>query len=327
MIFLTGANGFIGREFRRLLAERDAAVRLAVRSRSSVGASHQKEMATREEIAVVGDIGPYTDWRSALRGADVVVHLAAHVHRMGDQARATARRYWEVNVLGSERLARQAAASGVRRLVFCSSIKAREVDLPPATAQASVLSPGAEDPYALSKREAERRLFGVAAATGLEVVVVRPPLVYGPGVKANFLRLLRLVDRGVPLPLAWVHNVRSLVFSGNLVHCLWLCSQHPAAGGHLFEVGDGEDLSTPELLLRIGEALGRPVRLWPCPMPLLRGLGRLLAREAEIERLCGSLQVDDRPLRRLLGWRPPFSVAQGLAATVDWYRGCDQQTC
>ncbi len=307
MILLTGASGFVGHQFSRFLRQRGEPVRHAVRRPAGGGEAGPG----RPEVVVMGGIGPHTDWRPALRGVDLVVHLAAHVHRMGGDAAAHARRYWQVNVLASERLARQAAAAGVRRLLFCSSVKAREVDL---------VGDAAGDPYALSKREAERRLFAVAAATGLEVVVVRPPLVYGPGVKANFLRLLRLVDRGLPLPLASIRNVRSLVFSGNLSHCLWLCLHHPAAAGRVFEVSDGEDLSTPELLRRVGEALGRPARLWPCPPVVLRLAGRLLAREAEIERLCGSLRVDDRPLRELLGWRPPCSVAQGLAATVAWYR-------
>ena len=297
MILITGASGLVGGELRRALTAAQMPLRLAGR-----GAVSPEPPA---QAVPVGDIGPCTDWRRALAGVSLVVHLAARVHQMGEaEGPETLARYREVNTLGACRLASEAAAAGVRRFVFLSSIKAGEDN----------------DPYSLSKREAEQGLAAIAAESGMELVIIRPPLVYGPGVKANFLRLLRLVDRGVPLPLASLRNARSLIFVGNLVDFIICCLTHPAAAGQTFSVSDDHDLSTPELIRKLAQALEKPARLWPCPPALLRLLGAVSGRSREIDRLCGSLTVDNTLARAALAWQPPFTVEQGLRQTVDWYR-------
>lgn len=226
--------------------------------------------------------------------------------------------YRTVNVAGTEKLARDAAAAGVRRLAFLSSIKVngeRTTDGPFTEDD----MPRPEDAYGISKWEAEQSLWKIAADTGLEVVVLRAPLVYGSGVKGNFLRLMNLIARGCPLPLASVHNKRSLVYLGNLVDVLIAAAQAPAAAGHTYLVSDGEDMSTPALIRGIAKALDVPPRLFPVPVPLLRAGGALLGRGGEAARLTGSLQIDSSKIRRELGWRSPFSVAQGLEETGRWY--------
>jgi len=180
--------------------------------------------------------------------------------------------------------------------------------------------PAPQDPYGISKWEAEQVLHRVAAETGLEIVIVRPPLVYGPRVKGNFAQMLQVLQRGIPLPLASVHNRRSLIYLGNLVDALLLCAMHPAAAGRTYLVSDGEDISTPELLRRLGMALGRPARLFPFPPSLLMGAAKLLDRRAQAERLLGSLRIDSSRIRRELGWQPPFTLQQGLQCTAEWYR-------
>jgi nucleoside-diphosphate-sugar epimerase len=221
-----------------------------------------------------------------MRDYEAVVHLANIAH-----ARADRRRLWSVNVEGTARAARLAAEAGARRFVYLSSVKARD----PA------------DPYGEAKRAAEQALQKLESS--MEIVTLRPPLVYGPGVKANFLALMRAIARGWPLPLASVENRRSLVYVGNLCDAIAACLESPAAAGQTFYISDGEAISTPELCRAIGRALGKPARLFPFPPALL-----------PFERLTGSLEVDDGDLRRSLGWRPPFSLEEGLRATAEWYR-------
>jgi len=274
----------------------------------------------------VGDIGPQTDWRAALHSVEAVVHLAAHVHRLARSDEEADDRYFQVNTLGTEHLAQEAAKAGVKRFVYLSSIKVHgEFTDAAGDATGGRLSEADPcqplDPYGISKAEAERRLGAIASATGMELVIIRSPLVYGPGVKANFERLLGMVARGLPLPLASVRNGRSLIFLDNLVDFILCALQHPAAAGQTFLVSDGEDLSTPELIQRIAGAMGRSVRLWPCPVSVLRWAGCLLGRSAEVNRLCGSLRVDSRKARELLGWQPPYTVAQGMITTTQWYLG------
>jgi nucleoside-diphosphate-sugar epimerase len=180
-------------------------------------------------------------------------------------------------------------------------------------------TPNPQDPYAVSKWEAEQLLHDIATETGMEVVIVRPPLVYGPGVKANFLRLLQFVEKGLPLPLASIRNKRSMVSLDNLVDFLICCLEHPAAAGEIFLISDGEDVSTPELIQRIASQIKRPARLFPVPVNLLKLVAKLTCKTAELDRLCGSLQVDISKAKKVLGWEPPFSVDQGLAKTVAWY--------
>lgn len=266
----------------------------------------------------MGELGPGTAWTDALRGVDVVFHLAARVHQLEDTAADPAAEYRRVNAAGTEHLARCAAARGVRRMVLVSSVKVNgeSREQPYRDDEA----PAPADPYGVSKLEAEQALARVARATGLEAVVLRPPLVYGPGVKANVLRLLRAVDSGLPLPLGGVRNRRSLVFSGNLVDALVACGTHPGAPGHTYLVSDGEDVSTPGLIRAIAAALGRSARLVPVPFPLLRAAGAILGKGAAVERLGGSLMVDSSGIRRELGWAPPFTLREGLERTAAWYR-------
>ncbi len=298
-VVVTGATGFIG----RALCPRLAA------------AGHEVSAITRR---VIPEIGPDTDWSAALAGAEAVVHLAARVHVSAERAADPLAAPRRVNTLGTRRLAEAAAAAGVRRLVFASTIKVNGEKTGAEPFRATDAA-APRDPYAISKWEAEQALFQVAGESAMEAVVLRPPLVYGPGVKGNFLSLLRLCAKAPPLPLALVANRRSLIHVGNLADAILRCLTHPAAGGRTFLVSDGEALSTPELVRRAAAALGRPARLFPVPPPLLRLAGRLTGTSSTVERLLDSLVVDDREMRRELDWKPPFSMSRGLQETATWF--------
>lgn len=305
---MTGAGGFLGSSLCLSLERHGFDFVRAVRS-ASVGAN----------AVAVGDIGPDTDWASALQACHVVVHLAARVHVMHDVVADPLAAFRQVNTAGSIHLARQAAQAGVRRFVYVSSIKVNgEATSGRLFTEADPANP--QDPYAISKYEAELGLWQVADDTGMELVILRPPLVYGPGVKANFYRMLKMVDKGIPLPFSSINNRRSMIYLGNLVDALIVCSTHPAAAGKTYLVSDGEDVSTPELLRRIAQAMGKQDSTWPVPQWMLHGMGRLVGKTAEIGRLTESLQVDSSAIREQLGWVPPYSMAQGLSATVAWYR-------
>ncbi len=311
MILVTGGTGFIGRRLIERLLGGGRAVRASIRRRPP-------EPAAGTQAAVeVGDVNGDTDWTEALHGASVVVHLAARAHVMRDTANDPLAEYRRVNVAGTINLARQAAASGVRRFVFVSSIKAHGEVTGVGSAFSAASAPAPMDAYGLSKREAEQELAKLARDTGMEWVVVRPPLVYGPGVKGNFLALMRAVHRGMPLPLGAIYNRRSLVALDNLVDLLATCIDHRAAANRAFLVSDGSDLSTTELLRRIGVALGRSARLIPVPEPLLRWGAKALGQPAVAQRLCGSLQVDISETQRILDWAPPVTVDEGLRRTAE----------
>ena len=314
-VAVTGAAGFVGRALVSELAARRNDVIRVVRESNSAFCARSDTSDSR----VVGEIDVNTDWSAALRGVEVVVHCAARAHVMRDPAVDPLALYREVNVQGTRRLAEQAVALGVRRLIFLSSVKAAgERSLPDKPLQSSG-KPTPEDAYGISKFEAEQALIEVSAKTGLEVVIIRPPLVYGPGVKGNFFRLLSLVARGLPLPLGSIHNARSMVYLDNLVDFLCTCVTSPTAAGRTYFVSDGEDLSTTELIRALAAAMGRPARLLPVPADILGLLGRLTGQSAEIERLIGTLQVDIT-LNRELGWAPPFSIEKGLRETVKWFK-------
>lgn len=310
-IAVTGAAGFVGGALLAALAGAGRSMRPLVR------VAREGQAVRGVPAVAVGDIGQDTDWSAALTGVDCLVHCAARVHVMAETVADPLAAFRAVNVAGTRRLAEQAAAAGVRRLVFVSSIKVNGERTAPGAPFLVSDPPVPEDAYAISKWEAEQALRRVAAATGLEVVVVRAPLVYGPGAGGNFARLLRLVARGVPLPLGAVDNRRSMLALDNLVDLLIHCVDHPAAAGKTFLAADGEDLSTPELIRRLAAALGRPARLLPVPPALLRLGGRLLGRAAEMERLLGSLQVDISHMRETLQWQPPVSVDEGLRRAVE----------
>ena len=308
---ITGANGFVGRPLCAELWRQGHLVRGAMRS--------QGQLSSAGETVTVGDIDASTKWGDALRGVDTVIHLAARVHVMKDQAADPLTEYLKVNLYGTSNLSRQAADAGVKRLVYVSSVKVNG-ETTGAQPFAETDEPDPHDPYAVSKLQAEQVLQKIANETGLEAVIVRPPLVYGPGVKGNFLRLLDAIDKGIPLPLAGANNPRSMVYVGNLVDALIACATNPAAAGQTYLVSDGEDISTAMLVEKISRLLGRNNRMFYLPPGLLRAAAKMLGRAEQIDRLFGALRVNDQKLRGELGWKPPYTMEQGLRATADWYR-------
>jgi nucleoside-diphosphate-sugar epimerase len=313
-VCVSGANGFIGRAVCEGLLARLYSVRPAVRSLVYAGLAGQGL-----DSIEIGEISQVSNRPFSLEGIGVVIHAAARAHVIRDAAVDPLALYRSVNVQGTLHLARQAALSGVKRFVFISSIGVNGAFSDLFRPFANDDAPAPIEDYAVSKWEAEQGLWEIASQTGMEVVVVRPPLVYGPGVKGNFARLLDLVRSGVPLPLAAVNNRRSFIGLDNLVDLLIRCVDHPKAAGEPLLVSDGQDLSTPELLSMIANAMGRPARLFPVPVPLLRLAGRALGRLNEVDRLVGSLQVDSSATRELLGWTPPVSVEEGVGRMVRGY--------
>ena len=265
----------------------------------------------------IGSIGPSTEWETALEGIDTVVHLAARVHAMDGGSADPIIDYRKINVAGTKRLAQIAHSKNVRRFVYVSSIKVNgEGRVDPYT---ETDQPAPVDPYGISKFEAEKELHSIADKTGLEVVIVRPALVYGPEVKANFLKLIKLINRGIPFPFAGVKNHRSMIFLGNLVDAIFRCTIHPEAAGQTFLLSDGKDISTPELIQKISFALGKPSRLFTAPPEILRLLAKMTGRSKTVSRLLDSLIVDSSKICTELDWKPPFSMEEGLKETANWY--------
>ncbi|MCY1275795.1 N-acetyl-alpha-D-glucosaminyl-diphospho-ditrans,octacis-undecaprenol 4-epimerase [compost metagenome] len=313
-VLLTGATGFVGAGLTKRISELTnlqlfAAVRQQVRSFPGGVTAVQ-----------VADLAPDTDWREALVGVEVVIHSAARVHVMNDEAADSLAEYRRVNMAGTLNLARQAVDAGVKRFIFISSIKVNGEGTPLGRPFKTDDIPAPVDPYGISKLEAERGLQALAHETGLEVVIIRPVLVYGPGVKANFLSMMSWLQRRIPLPLGAIHNKRSMVALDNLVDLIITCIDHPRAANQVFLVSDGEDLSTTELLQRTGRALGRPARLLPVPASLLKLAARLMGKPGIAQRLCGSLQVDISKTRTLLGWTPPVTVDDALIKTARYFQ-------
>jgi UDP-glucose 4-epimerase len=312
VILVTGAAGFVGGALSARLARHG-------RVRAATHAAALPWAHPRLSVMHGKTLSPAEDWSDALAGISTVIHCAARVHAMREAGDALAL-HRRVNTEGTLHLARQAVAAGVRRFVFLSSIKVNGESTPPGRPFEADDAVSPCGPYGIAKMEAEQGLRELARGHGLEVVVVRSPLVYGPGVKANFLALMRALARGWPLPFGAVtRNRRSLVALDNLVDLLARCAEHPAAAQRTFLVSDGEDLSTAALLRRLGAALGRPARLVPVPAGWLDATAAVLGRSEPMRRLCGSLQVDMRPTQEALGWTPPIGVDEGLRRAADWW--------
>ncbi|OEC99709.1 SDR family oxidoreductase [Rhizobium sp. YK2] len=303
MILVTGATGFVGQALCTELSRRRMEYRPVSRN-------------SRPGFVAIGTMDRDTDWTDGLAGVDVVMHLAARVHVMNESAADPLAAFRAVNVDATVNLARQAAAAGVKRFVFLSSIKVNGEGTSAGRPFSASDAPHPEDAYGRSKLEAEGALLAISAETGMEVVIIRPPLVYGPGVKANFASLMRWAARPFPWPFGAVRNRRSLIYVGNLVDFMLLSARHPDAGNRVFLVSDGEDLSIGQLISKLSLAVGRKAWMLPVPPALLEGLGALLGRRAAAQRLLGSLQVDIGETRSITGWSPPYSVEEGLAATV-----------
>ena len=310
-VFLTGATGFVGGALvRGLLAD-------STFGRIAVGVRYTKEFWPKRIFQyVTGEIGASTKWSLALEGSFAVIHCAARAHMLTDKAVNPLQEFRRINVEGTLNLARQSASAGVQKFVFLSSIGVNGLETfsQPFTAL-DMAAP--QSAYATSKYEAELGLLSLAAETGMEVVIIRPPLVYGPSAPGNFGALMRWLQVGVPLPLGAIHNHRSLVALDNLVDLIVTCLTHPAAANQTFLVSDGEDVSTTDLLRRMGRAMGRPARLIPVPSSWLQMAAGMVGKRDVAQRLCGSLQVDIEKTRRLLDWRPPVSLDEGLARAAE----------
>ncbi len=315
-VLVTGSNGFVGRSLCLELARKHEGHEIFAACRSQDAVDSLPDLIQPIILGSLEDIPQSI----ALENIDCIVHLAARVHQMQDTAADPLAAFRAVNTTATANLAQAAAQARVKRFIYLSSIKVNGEYTPidqPFTAQDI---PNPKDPYGISKAEAEIQLRHIAQTTGMEVVIIRPPLIYGPGVKANFLSLMRWLDKGYPLPLGAIHNRRSLVALPNLVDLITTCLTHPAAANQTFLVSDNEDLSTTDLLRRLAHALHRPARLIPVPMSLLQAAAQIIGKPALAQRLCGSLQVDISKTQTLLGWEPPVSVDQALKITAQHFQ-------
>ena len=308
-ILVTSASGFVGQALTRYLLGQSASIICPTRQ-PLAWQSHGLDNP------IIRDLSDTTDWSASLVGVDAVVHCAARVHVMQESAADPLSLFRQINVDATVHLAQQAAAAGVKRFIFLSSVKVNgESTLAGQPFRESDI-PAPQDPYGMSKMEAEAALLELGRNTGMAVTIIRPPLIYGPGVKANFLSMMRWVQKGIPLPLGSIHNQRSFVYLGNLISLIVCCLQHPNAAQEVFLVSDGQDLSTTGLLRHCAHALQVTTRLLPIPASLLTLAARLIGRQAVADRLCGSLQVDISKARQQLGWTPPYTVVQGLRDTA-----------
>ncbi len=311
-VLVTGATGFVGRALVPALIATGHEVAVQVRK------TPVPVFAGDVTVHLVPDIGPGTDWAGTLSGIDAVVHLAGRVHVMNERAADGQAEFDRVNAAGTECLALAASAEGVRRFVYMSTIKVMG-DEPQGAAFSETDTPDPGDPYGASKLAGEQALLSVVKNSSLEPVILRPPLVYGPGTKGNVLSLLKICRMAPPLPFGGINNQRSLIFVGNLADVVCACLENPKAAFETFFVRDGEDLSTPDLIRRIGEALNKPVRLFAVPPVVLRLAGRMTGKSSIVDRLLGSQQINDDKIRSQLAWTPPFNVVQGLDKMATWF--------
>ncbi len=311
-IVVTGAYGFIGEAICNRLFAEGWVVSGGVRSRRDQRNSHGVSFFE------TGDIDASTNWTAALKGVDAVVHAAAKVDTANDLNPDTLAEFRRVNLQGTTNLARQAIEFGVKRFIFLSSVRVNGEANPIAYTETD--KPMPRDAYGISKLEAEQALSEIAGGTGMSITILRPPVVYGPKVKAKFLKLIQIVDRGLPLPLASVDNPRSMIYIGNLADAIIQCVRRSEAEFKTYMVRDGVDISLPELIRKIASALGKPARLFGLSPMVLRRIAGLFGKEMEADRLIGSLTVDDSRIRQDLGWSPPFTIEHGIEKTIDWYR-------
>lgn len=308
-VLVTGATGFIGTALCIRLLALGYTVRRALRNST----------LQLPNDSLIGNMGSETKWGDMLNDIDLVVHLAARTHVLRETALDTLAEYQRINITATENLARACTKAKIKRLVFLSSIKVNGESTSTCTPFSETDTPAPEDAYGISKWKAEQALHTVSAENGLNVVVLRTPLVYGPGVKGNFLRLMNTVARGLPLPLRSIHNQRSLIYTENLIEAIVCCIESPSAINKTFLVSDGEDVSTPALILRLATALGVRARLFPCPPALLGCCATLIGKSNVWHRISQSLRVDNSRIRSELGWQPMHSVHQGLENTARWY--------
>lgn len=311
-LLITGANGFVGRALCKQANKENYSVITLTRQPFEINGQDQN--------AVLENYSNPASLQTILDKVDVVIHLAAKVHVMNDSSIDMLGAYRQINVENSLALAKTAAAVGVKRFIYLSSIKVNGEETfigKPFTADTV---PAPHDSYGISKLEAEIALLGLSKKTSMEVVIIRPPLVYGPGVSANFASMMKAISRGLPLPLGAIANKRSMVAIGNLVDLILLCTLHPAASGQIFLVSDDHDVSLPELLRKLGNALDAPARLFAVPVSVIWIFARLLGKQNVAQRLCNSLQLDVSKTKELLAWKPPVSINQALLETAQWFK-------
>ena len=318
-VLITGATGFVGSRLAGFLSAQfpEMELRLAVRHRPDE--LEVPGVLPVGSIEVVGDINPHTNWTDALDGVDVVIHLAARVHVMNDVALDPLEEYRNANTLATIHLAQEAAKAGVKRFIYLSSIKVNGEETLPGQSYSEDSAPAPIDPYGVSKWEAELGLEKICAQTGMQFVIIRPPLIYGPGVKANFQKLMGLVAKGMPLPLGATHNQRSMLALDNLVSFITKAMTNPLAANQRFLLSDGEDISTTKLLKLIAKGMGKSIWLVPVPAFILRAAAQVFGASASADRLLGSLQIDSSKARQLLKWQPPLSVEEGIAIAAQSY--------
>lgn len=312
-VFVTGATGFVGSALVPHMIDKGFHVVAAVLPGEDAG--HLPSAVVRRTVEPLSDSSDYSE---SLKDIDIVIHLAARVHIMHETASEPLQEFRKVNVDGARRLAQQAARAGVKRFFFMSTIGVNGSTSGTVPFCESD-TPRPHNPYSISKLEAETALKEVSAETGIELVIVRAPLVYGPSNPGNFLSFLHIVSKAVPLPFATIYNKRSLLYVGNLADAIFTCITQPAAGGNTYLVSDGDDVSIIELVRRTASALGVPTRLFAFPLFLIRLAGAITGKSSMVDSLTGSLMVDSTKIRRELGWHPPFTMEDGLKETADWY--------